>query len=365
MYSKVRASHALGNFFRNVTVKGHVSSDKGEIGPDGTGSGFVPLAGAFLMVCAFTLACASAVLPSRALSPGGESWRPAPPMLHARSAHAVVSTSDAIYAIGGTGAGGAPVLSVERFDGRRWLEETVLPGEGLNAPAAVAIGPRIYVIGGFKTVTNVPTAEVLVYDLVTRIWSRAAPLPAPRGGHAAMVLAGKIHVIGGGNSRSTLADHSEFDPANNSWIERAPLPRSEGSPAAVAFNGKLYAIGGRSGGSDFGNVYVYDPATDRWGDGPPIEPRGTAGAAFYCGTIYVFGGESQARNAVLSEVLRLDSGGTAWRSAPPMPTGRNYARATLLGNSVYLIGGNSEVAMSHSAAGSTIVERFDANCRTG
>jgi N-acetylneuraminic acid mutarotase len=170
-------------------------------------------------------------------------------------------------------------------------------------------------------------------------------------------------VIGGGNSQSTLADHSEYDPAANTWVERAPLPRSEGSPAAVAFKEKLYAIGGRSGGSDFGNVYIYDPPTDRWGEGPALEPRGTAGAALYCGTIYVFGGESQAKNTVLSDVLRLDSTGTAWRSAQPMPSARNYARAAALGNSVYLIGGNPVVAASHSAAGSPLVERFDADCR--
>jgi N-acetylneuraminic acid mutarotase len=359
MYSKVGAAVVAGNFFPMLTVQTRVNRNHVEIGLGRNGSGIAAVAGAFVV------ACAGAVLPNRAVSPAGESWRSAPPMLHARSAHAVASTSDAIYAIGGTGAGGSPVLSVERFDGNRWLDETSLPGEGLNAPAAVAIGPRIYVIGGFKTVTNVPTAEVLVYDLASHMWSKAAPLAAPRGGHAAVVLAGKIHVIGGGNSQSTLADHSEFDPASNTWIERAPLPRSEGSPAAVAFNGKLYAIGGRSGGSDFGNVYVYDPATDRWGDGPPIEPRGTAGAALYCGTIYIFGGESQAKDAVLSEVLRLDSSRIAWGAAQPMPTARNYARAAMLGNSVYLIGGNPVVAMSHSAAGSTLVERFDANCRTG
>lgn len=345
MYSKVWAVAVAGNFFRILTVQDRMNAS--------------------VVAAAFVIACAGAVLPNSAVSPAGESWRSAPPMLHARSAHAVASTSEAIYAIGGTGAGGAPVLSVERFDGNRWLDETSLPGEGLNAPAAVAIGPRIYVLGGFKTVTNVPTAEVLVYDLASRMWSKVAPLPAPRGGHAAVVLAGKIHVIGGGNSQSTLADHSEFDPASNTWIERAPLPRSEGSPAAVAFNGKLYAIGGRSGGSDFGNVYVYDPATDHWSEGPPIEPRGTAGAALYCGTIYVFGGESQAKNAVLSDVLRLESASTGWQSAQSMPTERNYARAAVLGGSVYLIGGNPVVAMSHSAAGSTLVERFDARCSTG
>ena len=168
-------------------------------------------------------------------------------MIHARSAHAAVSTRDRIYVVGGTGDGAAPVRDVEMFDGVSWTVESALPGDGLNAPAAVAIDARIYVLGGFGTTTNVPTSDVLVYDIRTRTWSKAAPLPAPRGGHAAVLLNGRIHVIGGGNSRSTLADHSEYDPATDTWTARAPLPRSEGSPAAVVFNGKLYAIGGRSG----------------------------------------------------------------------------------------------------------------------
>jgi len=294
---------------------------------------------------------------ARAVSP---SWQSAPPMLHARSAHAVVSTGDAIYAIGGTGAGGAPVLEVERFDGKDWHDDTTLPGEGLNAPAAVALGNRIYVIGGFKTVTNMPSSDVLVYDIETRTWATAPPLPAPRGGHAAVVLNGRIHVIGGGNSRSTLADHSEYDPAAEKWTERAPLSRSKGSPAAVAFEGKLYAIGGRSGPGDFGDVEIYDPVSDHWMAGPSIEPRGTAGAAVYCGSIYVFGGESQSRKSTLDEVLRLDRERGVWEKSLPMPSPRNYARAVVFDRAVYLVGGNPTVGMSHSSAGSTLVERFKA-----
>src|SRR5256885_1581829 len=188
-----------------------------------------------------------------------------------RWAHAVVSTGDAIYAIGGTGEGGGHVLEIERFDGTEWRDESKLPGDGLNAPAAAAIGHRIYVIGGFKTTTNVPTSDVLIYDTDAHSWSNAAPLPAPRGGHAAVVLDGRIHVIGGGNSQTTLADHSEYDPATNRWTERAPLSRSRGSPAAVAFDGKLYSIGGRSGPGDFGDVEIYDPVSDGWTAGPSIE----------------------------------------------------------------------------------------------
>jgi N-acetylneuraminic acid mutarotase len=203
---------------------------------------------------------------------------------------------------------------------------------------------------------------VLVYDVATNSWHDAAPLPAPRGGHAAVVLEGKIHVLGGGNSVSTLADHSVYDPATDRWTERAPLPRAKGSPAAVALDGRIYAIGGRSGPADFGDVDVYEPAADAWRPGPPIEPRGTAGAAVYCGTIWVFGGESQARKETLATVLRLDPATGRWRSAPPMPTARSYARAVLRGDAVYVVGGSPEPGSSHSSAGSAVVERFRARC---
>ena len=282
-------------------------------------------------------------------------------MHHARAAHAVVGDGNAIYALAGTGIGGAPVLVIERFDGRAWHDEGNIPGPGLNAPAAVALNGKIYLIGGFGTDTNIPSDGVLVYDTATRTWSRAAPLPAPRGGHAAVVLAGKIHVIGGGNSKSTLADHDVFDPASNAWTTLAPLPRAEGSPAAVAFDGKLYAIGGRSGPSDFGSVDFYDPATNSWSAGPPIDPRGTAGAVVYCGAIHVFGGESQARQQSLGDVLRLERDGR-WKAMPPMPTPRNFARAVVLGDAVYVVGGSPTPEPSHASIGSVVVERFRGSC---
>src|SRR5829696_1725664 len=204
-------------------------------------------------------------------------WSDEPSMLTPRSAHAVVSTDSAIYAIAGTDDHGHPVLDVEVFDGKQWKMETTLPGQGLNAPTASLVGYQLFVVGGFMAVTNRPTDEVQVYNLQTHQWRMASPLPSPRGGHVAVVLNDRIHVFGGGNSVSTLAEHSEYDPATDTWKELAPLPRSEGSPAAVVVDGKIYAIGGRSGNSDFGDVYIYDPLTDSWSTGPTIEPRGTAG----------------------------------------------------------------------------------------
>ena len=281
-------------------------------------------------------------------------------MIHARAAHAVVATNDAIYALAGTGAGGAPVLAVERFDGAAWRDVATLPGRGVNAPAAAIVGRRIYVIGGFDTVSNVPVATVRVYDTDTGAWSEAAPLPAPRGGHAAVVMEDGIHVIGGGNDRTTLADHDVYDPRADTWRVLPPLPRAEGSPAAAVMHGKLYAVGGRSGPADFGAVDIYDPARAAWTAGPPVEPRGTAGAVLYCRTLHIFGGESQARRASLADVMRLTPRG--WQALPPMPTARNYARAVVLGGAVYVVGGSPTPEPSHASVGSPIVERYRAAC---
>lgn len=272
-----------------------------------------------------------------------------------------MTDGEAVYALGGTGPAGEPVRAVERFDGERWTEETTLPGEGLNAPAAALHDGRIYVTGGFVGTTNVPTAGVLVYDLAMWAWSEAAPLPAARGGHAAVVLDGKIHVLGGGNEVSTLALHSVYDPAADRWTAAAPLRQAKGSPAAVVLDGRIWAIGGRSGPDDYGDVDVYDPAADSWSADPAIAPRGTHGAAVLGETIYVFGGESQRRGTVLAGVLGLAPGDEAWEQLQPaLPTARAYARAVPFGGAILVVGGSTSAGASHASAGSAVVERFSA-----
>lgn len=275
-----------------------------------------------------------------------------------RAAHAAVAGPDAIYVLGGTGGKGTPVLALDRFDGTTWTTEANIPGEGLNAPAAAIVGDALYLIGGFGATTNRPTAAVHRYDLRKKTWSEVAPLAAPRGGHAAAVLAGRIHVIGGGNSQSTIDDHSVYDPTTNAWTERARLPRRMGSPAATVLDGKLYSVGGRSGPGDFGDVHVYDPKTDAWTPGPSIDARGTGGAAVLGGTIYYFGGESQLRSVVLGDVLKLTQGASAWSTDAPLPTPRNFARAVLFRGAVYVLGGSTQYGSSHASIGSTVVERF-------
>ena len=290
--------------------------------------------------------------------PSRGTWRKEPDLLTPRAAHAVVATADAMFAMAGTGPEGKPVLDMERFDGKTWMREAALPAEGVNAPAAAAIGDTIYLIGGFGTTSNRPVVNVWRYHVRNKQWSEAAPLPAPRGGHAAAVLDGRIHVIGGGNSVSTIDDHSVYDSRTNAWTERAKLPRSMGSPAAVVVGGRLYSVGGRSGPNDFGDVHIYDAAGDKWTPGTGIDARGTGGAALLGNSIYYFGGELQSKNVVLDAVLRLDPNAKSWVADAPMPTARNFARAVLFRGRVYVVGGSTAYGRSHASPGAGVVESF-------
>lgn len=157
------------------------------------------------------------------------SWSAAPPLLRARSAHGVVVAAGALYAVGGTGEDGKPITEVERFDGAGWIDVTVLPGGGVNAPSVAAVDGRIYVIGGFTGTSSRPTDEVWVYDVASATWSTAAALPTASGGHAATVLDNKIHVIGGGTALDDLRP-CRLRPDHRCMGERGSTSAGRGQP---------------------------------------------------------------------------------------------------------------------------------------
>ena len=114
-------------------------------------------------------------LPSQTSSPApmvAGTWSEQPSMLTAHSAHAVVSMDSAIYALAGTDENGRPVLDVETFDGKQWKVETMLPGEGLNAPTASVVGNKLFVMGGFKLcLTNLQMkSRSMICRVINGVW---------------------------------------------------------------------------------------------------------------------------------------------------------------------------------------------------
>jgi N-acetylneuraminic acid mutarotase len=128
-----------------------------------------------------------------------------------------------------------------------WRQEGDIP-EGVNHAGLVHLDGRLYIVGGFRETSFEPTGAVRIYDLATRQWSDGAPMPTPRGAGAIVVLAGRIHAIGGNASganavhehdRPTIASdnsvgtHEVYDPRTNSWQRLAPMPTARNHHGAA------------------------------------------------------------------------------------------------------------------------------------
>ena len=124
-------------------------------------------------------------------------------------------------------------------------------------------------------------------------WITRAPMPSARTEVAAVELGGKIYVIGGYDKGSHLVE--EYDPATDSWRGRASLPKPLHHVGAAALNGKIYVIGGYiSGVGPVDTVYEYAPGQRSWTMKKAMPTaRGALAVGVVVGKIYAVGGDRQ------------------------------------------------------------------------
>jgi N-acetylneuraminic acid mutarotase len=197
-------------------------------------------------------------------------WSELPPMPTPRGAHAAVSVDNKIYVIGGakipsgmdlpdglTPGGPIELLgTMEAFDTEKntWtvLKPMTLPR---NHHDVAYLDGKLYVIGGSVGscfprgwASNVSMNEV--YDIATDTWSTRAPMPTARSGVGAVVIDGKIYVIGGEGWVDELGGvfrtNEAYNPKSESWVEKTPMPTARHGFAKGVLDGKLYAVSGVS-----------------------------------------------------------------------------------------------------------------------
>lgn len=114
---------------------------------------------------------------------------------------------------------------------------------------------------------RVCTALVLLGTMAPLVSAQPTPMPQPRAGAAAVALGGKVYVIGGEDARGqVLASMDRYDPQTDTWETGLPAP-GEGRvhAAAVVLDGKIYLLGGREeDGEPTDEVEVFDPRMGEW-----------------------------------------------------------------------------------------------------
>jgi N-acetylneuraminic acid mutarotase len=241
--------------------------------------------------------------------------------------------------------------------------------------AVAAVGKKFYVFGGFRLPDTgkigwYPEDKAWVYDSETEIWSELPPMPTPRGAQAAVAVGNKIYVVGGakipsgmdfpdglnpGGPIEILGTTEMFDTEKNSWTTLKPMTLPRNHHDVADLDGKLYVIGGavRScfpGGwsSSVSMNEVYDIATDTWSTRAPMPTaRSGVGAAVVDDKIYVIGGEGWVDE--LGGVFRTneayDPKSNSWIENAPMPTARRGFAKGVLDGKLYTVSGVSLLNM--------------------
>lgn len=241
--------------------------------------------------------------------------------------------------------------------------------------AAAAIGTKFYLFGGFRlpgtgNIGWYPEDKAWVYDTETQNWSELPPMPTPRGALAAVAVGDKIYVVGGvkippgvdlpdgltaGGPIEILGTVEMFDTEKNSWTTLKPMTLPRNHHDVTELDGKLYVIGGAVGscfpGGWASNVSmneVYDIATDTWSTRAPMPTaRSGVGAATIDGKIYVIGGEgwTDELGGVFRTNEAFDPTSNSWAEEAGMPTARHGFAKGVLDGKLYAVSGVNLLSM--------------------
>ena len=219
-----------------------------------------------------------------------------------------------------------------RIVGKRWpLCLSHFPTPRSSAPTA----PYTYSAASRKFFAHRPGAWR--YDPSTDSWDELQPLPAPRGGFSAAVVAGKIYAVGGhARAIQELSTLEAYDISNDRWETLAPMPTPRVISAAGVVRSKIVVAGGLSTrkGRNLNANEIYDPIADEWRAANPMPTtRGGIAAAVIEDRMYVLGGGNPLRTFPNNEIYDIDS--DLWSAGQPMTVGRHGLAAVAIGRRIY------------------------------
>lgn len=175
-------------------------------------------------------------------------------------------------------------------------------------------------------------------------WLPREPMSMARAGFAVASFDDLIYVAGGEASSGVVALLERYDPGMQTWTSLSQKPTPVTDVKAVVIGGKLYIPGGRRSRplDDITTAFeAYDFRTDSWEQQPELpSPRSGYGLVTVEGKLLLFGGWDG--RSYRAEVLEYDPGTRLWSERTPMPTARAYAEATIVGGTIYVMGGENE-----------------------
>ena len=246
--------------------------------------------------------------------------------------------------------------------------------EARFAPAAVADGDYIYIIGGQDT-ARAALGSIERFDVRTGQSEEFARLKTGRFWHQAVVADGKIYVLGGVNGQlmhmrdtppsgdllagrragqNTPSQDQEMEAANvlEASVEIVDLatrqvsagvamPDARAQFGSALIDGKIYVLGGRRLGARSAvrtnDVQIFDIKRGKWAKGAAMPVPGDMVATVVApGVIVVAGGFDGDRPR--HDVAVYNPGDKLWRVLPPLHRDVSSHSLVFLGHHLFLFG---------------------------
>lgn len=152
-------------------------------------------------------------------------------------------------------------------------------------------------------------------------------------------------LIGGRSSQWKLTEHYDFTA--NAWTQGAFHPLQMHHIQAVEIDGLVYVVGAMTGEfpdeTPIENIYIYDPLATEWYLGPEIpagRQRGAMGTVVYDNKIYMISGLTDGHNAGhVPYVDMYDPYTNTWTQLADAPRARDHFNAVVVGDQIYCAGG--------------------------
>ena len=191
-----------------------------------------------------------------------------------------------------------------------------------GSPAAVAIGGRMMVFGGYDA-GGQSLASCESFDPTTNEWSALPRMSTPRHQACAVEWKGRIFVFGGWRCNTGPLSSAEcFDPMLNRWFAIEPMSTARFCAAAVAVPDRGILVMGGHNTVYLQSAELYDPATNRWTMMNWNLPKRLRSFAAHCidGVLHIFGGFNLDDGAISQcWSMNLGEATLTWSPLPSLP----------------------------------------------
>jgi len=222
-------------------------------------------------------------------------------------------------------------LRLNLLDRRTW--ESLPMRTPAQGTALVAYGGRLYRAGGMTATNRRGDEENLRsrddferFDPLARSWTALPPLPEPRSSHDAVVVDGKIWVMGGwtltaqGRTWRRSVYFADLNAETPQWTAAEDAPFERRALALASVGGEVWALGGITPEGELSQeVDVFDPRSRSWSKGPKLPVAGFGVAALGDGDALIASGLDGV-------VYALERGAERWNPLERLLVARFFHR---------------------------------------